>query len=461
MKFMKNDKSRDIKDLPISFRQVEVRKIFNLLNAGDSCQIIGIGSVGKSNLLRFLQQEGVRRAKLGTEWDKYLLVHIDANKLLERSEWGLWELMLHQILVEFSNSGIKQAEYQEIDDLHQRATAPATRHIALRYLDRAIGLICKNLNLKFVFLFDEFDDLYQTLPSQAFDALRALRDENKYSLMYVIATRRELSQLRSEEDHCEAFEELVTPNTIWLAAYSKADARYTLQRLASRHSVKLSEKQIQNILKVTGGHPGLIRAVFPLMRERSNVTESLLTDKNVREECQRIWQSLAKDEQKALALLVSNSRIKMTEKTFGQLQQKGLLGGEWAESEEVFSTLFSIYIRDEKPVNDNRIKIDHQQHMIWVDDREIQNISGLEYKLLEYLEERRGQVCTREQIAQYLYPNDKPTGISDNAIDSIIKRLRKQIEPNPKKPTFISTVHGVGFRLIDGETTKESQGSKT
>ena len=452
--------SKDNK-LPLSFRSRETDNIFLRLRAGNSCNIIGIGSVGKSNLLRFLQQADVRHAKLGSEWDKYLFVYIDANKLLERSEWGLWELMLHQILVELSNGEIKPAEYQEIDDLHQRATAPATRHIALRYLDRAIGLICRNLNLKLVFLFDEFDDLYRTLPPQVFDALRALRDENKYSLMYVVVTRRELNQLRSEEEHREAFEELVTPNTIWLAAYSKADARYTLQRLASRHSVKLSEKQIQDILKVTGGHPGLIRAVFPQMYEQTNATESALANKNVREECQRIWQSLAKDEQKALALLVSNSRIQMAESLLEQLQQKGLLGGEWVESNEIFSSVFSMYIRNEKPVIGNRIKIDHQKHRVWVDDHEIQNISGLEYTLLVYLEERRGQVCSRKQIAQHLYPHDKLPGISANAIDSIIKRLRKQIEPDPRKPMFISTVHGVGFRLMDGETAKENRGSET
>ena len=445
----------------MSFRSREIDNIFLHLRAGNSCNVIGIGSVGKSNLLRFLQQADVRRAKLGAEWDKYLFVYIDANKLLERSEWGLWELMLHQILVELSNGEIKPMEYQEIDDLHQRSTAPATRHIALRYLDRAIGLICKNLNLKLVFLFDEFDDLYQTLSSQAFDALRALRDENKYSLMYIVTSRRELNQLRKEEEHREAFEELIIPNTIWLSAYSKADARYTLHRLATRHGIKLSEQQINNILKVTGGHPGLIRTAFPLMSERSKLTESLLTNKNIREECQRIWESLTKDEQKALALLVSNSHVQITEGIFGQLRQKGLLGGEWAESNEMFSSIFSMYIRNEKPVNDNRIKIDHQQHKIWVDDQEIQNISGLEYTLLAYLEERRGQVCSRKQIAQHLYPNDKLTGISANAIDSIIKRLRKQIEPDPRKPRFISTVHGVGFRLIDGETAKESRGSET
>jgi DNA-binding winged helix-turn-helix (wHTH) protein len=388
-----------------------------------------------------------------------LFVYVDANKFLERSEWGLWELMLHQTLVELSNYGIEPAATEEIDKLHQHATAPATRHIALRYLDRAIGLICKNLGRKLVFLFDEFDDLYRALPSQVFDALRALRDDNKYHLMYVVATRRELSRLRNEGEHRESFEELVTPNTIWVAAYSKADARYAIQRLASRHKVKLSEKQIRDILKVTGGHPGLIRAAFPLMCEQPvNGTRPLMADKRVQEECQRIWQSLAKAEQKALALLVGNGRSRVAEGILEQLQQKGLVGGEWAESDHVFSSILLLYIRNEMLAVGNRIRIDRQKHMVWVDDREIQNLPRLEYKLLEYLEGRRGQVCTRKQIVQHLYPNEKLSGVSDNAVDSIVKRLRKQIEVDPKSPKFISTVYGVGFRLVDGDITEEHQG---
>ena len=413
--------------LPLNFRSHETNEIISHLRAGESCQVIGIGSVGKSNLLRFLQQQDVRHAKLAAGWEKYLFIYVDTNKFLEHSEWGLWELMLHQMLVEFSNNGNEPTIAREIELLHQNATAPATRHIALRYLDRAISLLCKNLGRKLVFLFDEFDDLYRTLPSHVFDALRALRDDNKYLLMYVIAVRKDLHQLRSDGEYREAFEELVTPNTIWLVAYSKADARYTLQRLASRHKVKLSEKQIRRILEVTGGHPGLIRAVFPLISEQSDcATASLLADPHILEECRRIWRSLAKEEQKTLALLVKNGHARVSDAIFVQLRQKGLVGGEFAEAGQVFSSLLSAYILREKPAVGNRIRIDRQTQVVWVDDHKIQDIPRLEYKLLEYLEKRRGQVCTRKQIVQHLYPDEKLSGVSDNAVEFDCKTSAKE-----------------------------------
>ena len=447
--------------LPLRFRSRETARVFACLRAGDSCQVVGIGSVGKSNFLRFLQQEDVRRKKLGAGWASHVFVYVDANKFLEPCEWGLWELMLHQTLLELSYRAVDPALLEEIDLLHQHSIAPATRHIALRYLDRAISLVCKNLGLKLVFLFDEFDELYRTFPSRVFDAMRALRDDNKYRLMYVVATREELPHLQNDEESREAFEELVTLNTIWLAAYSNADARDTLRRLVSRHKVTLDEKRMQEILKQTGGHPGLIRTVFPVVRSGSAVAaESLLMDRQVEEECRRIWQSLADTEQKALSILVHQKHLSsIDDATMSQLKEKGLVGCNGSADDQVFSPLLEKYIYKMKPFEITRLKIDRHKHIIWVDGRQIANVPVLEFKFLDYLERRRGQVCRRDQIAHYLYPNQKLAGVSMNAIDSIVKRVRKLVETNPKKPSLISTIHGVGFRLVDGESTQASKKS--
>ncbi len=439
--------------LPLSFRSEETDKVFSWLRAGDSCQIIGIGSVGKSNFLRFLQQKEVSRAKLGTERNHFLFVYVDANKLLETSDLGLWELMLHQVLVELSDRGIGNEAFQEIDDLYQRAIAPATRHVALRCLDRTVSILCNQLDLKLVFLFDEFDDLYRTLPASAFKALRALRDDHKYKLMYVLATRKELKRIDKLEAAYDAFEELVTPNLLWLFVYSNQDARYMLRRLAVRYQLNSGPKQIRVALTVAGGHPGLLRSVFPLLQNNTNdFIETLLANKPVQEEIARIWQSLADEEQRALSFLVHGGRSQMLDGVLVQLQQKGLVGGRWVEPNQIFSPLLEKYIQKERPFVAVQIRIDRSKRSVWIDNRVIENIPVLEFKFLEYLDRRRGQVCRRDQIARYLYPNQKLAGVSTNAIDSIVKRLRKLLELDPKKPAVIITVHGVGFRLVDGKS---------
>ena len=450
--------------LPLSFRATEVTKILASIQSGDSCCLIGIGSVGKSNLLRFLQQEDVLRAKLGQEWDKYLFIYIDTNKLLQRSDWGLFELMLHQLLTELSKRKIDSEIFQTLDELYIRSTESNTQHLALRYLDRAISTICGRHGFRLVFLFDEFDDLCQTLPTQTFAALRALRDDNKYFLTYVVTTRVNLQRLSDGETDIEAFQELVALNTIWLLAYSVDDARLMLRRLTERHHAeKMNEANINSLLIKTGGHPGLIRTAFNILYKHSaNLDDINVANKQVRDECQRIWHSLAKDEQMALANLVSGGKHNATPPEMTErLQVKGLIGGSWAKPNKIFSTLLAGYIVNENPAVGAHIYIDRKQHIVYVDDRAIEYLAPLEYRLIEYLDERRGQVITRDEIISYLYPDAKAAkGVSDDSITSIVKRLRRVIEPNSKQPRFILTMRGHGLKLEDGTPAENKETSK-
>ena len=440
--------------LPPGFRSTEVERVFTFIQSGDSCLIVGIGSVGKSNLLRFLQQEDVRRTKLGQDWEKYLFVYVDVNKMLQQSDWGLFELMLHQILVGVSQQDIDILMYEAIDNLHQRAAEPATQHLALRYLERALALACNRLDLRVVVLIDEFDSLLSALPAQTFAALRSLRDDYKYRLMYVVAARKDPSLWYEGGVDIEGFEELITPNIIWLASYSEEDARHMLNRLAIRNNAQLDEESIRDVLVKSGGHPGLIRAAFPIMCEQpNNLTERLLTDTRVQDECKRLWHSLENDQQRSIVSLVNGRGLEAIPfNNADQLRTMGLIGGRWAQPDEVFSSILADFVKQINPPIGARIRLDRQKHIVFVDDRKIEKLARLEYILLELLDQRRGHIVTHDEIAEYLYPeNVKREGVSEDAITSVIKRLRIAIEPDPSKPRFIVTVRGHGIKLVDGE----------
>ncbi|MFZ1397167.1 MAG: hypothetical protein WAS33_09740 [Candidatus Promineifilaceae bacterium] len=62
--------------LPLTFRQNEVSTVMNTLLAGDSCAVVGVGSAGKSNFLRFLLREDVHRRYLGEDSNRFLFVYI-------------------------------------------------------------------------------------------------------------------------------------------------------------------------------------------------------------------------------------------------------------------------------------------------------------------------------------------------------------------------------------------------
>ena len=71
----------------------------------------------------------------------------------------------------------------------------------------------------------------------------------------------------------------------------------------------------------------------------------------------------------------------------------------------------------------------------------------LDFKLLSAFLRRPGKAWTRNQLIEALW-GENFFG-DDRVVDTQVARLRKKIEPNPSKPTFVKTVTGVGYRFLD------------
>lgn len=455
---------RDV-PFPLTFRSEETARVFSYLKAGDSCQVVGIGSSGKSNFAHFLLQEDIRRHYLGAECDRTLFIYIDSNKLLRRDDWGLSELMLHQILVNLSVRGIDERILHQVDDLHQRAADKVTEHLALRYLDRALALICSVAGLSTIFLFDEFDDLGHSLPAYCFAALRAFRDEHKYQLMYITFTRRPLNALRESPSDIENFDELVSGHILWLMNYSNADARLMIRRIAERYNTDLNEEQIHRILHLTGNHPGLIRAAFRLSKRPENDIpwEEWVHHPTMQEECLQIWRSLPLDEQRALSQLINTAEITLDEGILARLKEKGLLGQLDIKGNRIFSILFEQFLKLNSPSVGKHVEIDVRHSKVWVLGKPVENLTMLEFHCLNYLVSHSWEACYREDIAKYIYKDvrqltpikkkGEPVDVDgdyNQSVDGVVKRLKGKIEVNPEMPRYIKTVRGVGYRFEDG-----------
>jgi len=72
-------------------------------------------------------------------------------------------------------------------------------------------------------------------------------------------------------------------------------------------------------------------------------------------------------------------------------------------------------------------------------------LSHREFEVLRYLAERHGHVVSRSELLSQVwsYPDTPIT----RSVDHAIARLRKKIEPDPRHPRFIHTVHGDGYCL--------------
>ncbi len=73
------------------------------------------------------------------------------------------------------------------------------------------------------------------------------------------------------------------------------------------------------------------------------------------------------------------------------------------------------------------------------------DLSAMEFKLLQYLIENRGDVHSRDQLLDAVWGYDAmPT---TRTVDVHVAWLRQKLEENPKHPHYIQTVHGIGYKF--------------
>jgi DNA-binding response OmpR family regulator len=81
-------------------------------------------------------------------------------------------------------------------------------------------------------------------------------------------------------------------------------------------------------------------------------------------------------------------------------------------------------------------------------DGELLSLTPAEFELLGLFVRNRGRVLSRDRIL------DETRGIDwdayDRSIDVLVSRLRQKLGDDPKRPAFIRTMRGTGYRFIGG-----------
>lgn len=96
----------------------------------------------------------------------------------------------------------------------------------------------------------------------------------------------------------------------------------------------------------------------------------------------------------------------------------------------------------------SRLRLDRDARRVFVSGKEIvPPLSLPQYRLLEMLFDARGAVCTRTNVIEAVWPDAVSDGVSEQAIDALVRRLRDRIAEVDPDHQFIITVRGHGFRL--------------
>jgi DNA-binding response OmpR family regulator len=84
---------------------------------------------------------------------------------------------------------------------------------------------------------------------------------------------------------------------------------------------------------------------------------------------------------------------------------------------------------------------------VWVDGQRLSPpLSPAQFNLLQALRERIDQVCSRAEIVAAIWP-DAADGVSDEAIDALIKRVRARLAEARGGQRYLTTLRGRGLML--------------
>jgi DNA-binding response OmpR family regulator len=92
------------------------------------------------------------------------------------------------------------------------------------------------------------------------------------------------------------------------------------------------------------------------------------------------------------------------------------------------------------------VQIDPEKRIVNVRGRSVE-LTRQEFDLLYRLITRRGIVFSRSSLIQTVWQDDGY--VTERTVDTLISRLRKKIEKDPRDPELILTAWGVGYKFVD------------
>jgi DNA-binding response OmpR family regulator len=100
------------------------------------------------------------------------------------------------------------------------------------------------------------------------------------------------------------------------------------------------------------------------------------------------------------------------------------------------------------------VMIDQDSCRVWVKGQELDPpLSSAQFALLRFLVSTPGRVHTRDTLRSVGWPDQDPSGISDEAINSLIRRLRSRLTEIDPLHRYIYAVRGHGFKFQQPDTS--------
>ncbi len=427
---------------PVHYREAQVRPIMTALYRLRSITVTGAAGMGKSNVVRFILSHAAARTRyLHDRADDYVFAQVDGAGLGEVSEAGV----LREIAVELERAGLMPSPGPTPADEIRRA-------FKARWLN-----IDPRLNM--VIVFDEFEAVAARLNKEFFNYLAHLRNARpRGNVSYLFVARRPVGDLGSLQE--------LLDDSCTIGPFDRRDALDAIQRDERRLDRSFSPGERDQLIAVSGGHPGFLKNLcelagsgrLDLQRRLDEIAEQAGQSEKIKSLCDELWNDFTVEERAVLSQAARGMSAQRAtpDPATRWLQQCGLLIGLVSHETALFSPLFAGYVRAQTTAQRGALRITavipNQARLETVDAAEQVHLSPKLFAVLLELVEGRGQLLSNADLIERAYGREA-AGVSNAALSQIIQRLRRTLDPvgqrllHDETYTCIETIRDTGYRL--------------
>lgn len=148
-----------------------------------------------------------------------------------------------------------------------------------------------------------------------------------------------------------------------------------------------------------------------------------------------------------IPIIISSARGDVTDKIMGlQIGADYYLPKPY-DPKEMYAVIQSLLRRSKrniKPLEEDSLFLHDESKMQILFNKEALSLTQAEYEVLSTLISKKDGIVSREEIVS---KSESLTDSYSKSLDVIIGRLRSKLNDNPRKPQYIHSIRGLGYKL--------------
>lgn len=432
---------------PETTRLTEIGQLWQFIKEGSSCQLIGLPGTGRSTLLSLLaNNRNVRIKHVGQDQKKVHFVLANFSEIRKRPLFDVMKYLFLN-LTESLRERKMLNENKAVGDIFREHLQFHDELILFQGFKEAIDYLCLEKDITVVFLFDRFEEYIPMVTDAFFANLRVLRNRAKYKFSVIFSVYRPLES-SLESSVLSDYYEFVAGHIVYLPLADREATAFRISYIEKITGKKVPQEVFDEIVRQSGGVGRIIKlgseAVLAYGQDKKNLVEFLLQQNTVKSALAEIWSIFTPSEQQAMVKnYYEDPEIVSYLEAVGVVKDKRI---QIPLLEEFIHTTLNVASQTQA----SHIVYDEHTNTIKKGDEIVSDkLTASEFRLLRYLLQNTDRVVEREELIDAVWGDNKSTaGITDQAIDQLIFRLRRKIEGDTNNPIHLQTVKGRGFKFV-------------